>query len=345
MHAVAPAATGHGAAYAVVVTETIRCDVAELTSAIITAARAAGASAQTAQLLARSTVAAELRGKPAVGVAHLFDYLAALRTGRLNGDPSPLVERRRAASIVVDADNGAAQVAFERGFPSLIEAARTCGIAVMSIRRSFTAGELADYSHRIADAGFLALACANSPALMSVFGASAPVTGTNPMSFGLPHPSGPRVFDQASSATAWVSVRDAAECGHEIPDGWAIDADGVPTQDARAALAGALLPFGGVKGANIAVMVEMLAVLSGASFSSDAPAFDHGHEAPGTGLFALAIDPDAFDPGYVERAEQHHRRMAREHGVDFGRRRPVSTEIELPVELFERLTGAGTGAA
>src|SRR3546814_7514858 len=60
----------------------------------------------------------------------------------------------------------------------------------------------------------------------------------------------------------------------------------------RAALAGSLLPFGGARGANVALMVELLAAgLTGANWSREAPPFNKGAKSPGAGLFILAIDP------------------------------------------------------
>ena len=303
------------------------------------AVRAAGGGDRTAEALAEATVAAELRGKPAVGAAHLLDYLDALRAGRLNGDPHPQLTARRRAAISIDADQGAAQVAFDHGLASLVEAARASGIAVLSIGNCFSAGELAHYTTRVAEHGLVVFAGTNSPALMAVHGSSAPVTGTNPLSFALPHRLGPRVFDQASSATAWVSVRDAAYAAEPIPEGWAVNADGEPTTDATAALAGALLPFGGVKGGNIAVMVDTLAALSGGSFSLDAAPFDSGSRSPALGLFVIAIDPAAFDPDFAERAEAHHQRLTADHGIDFGRRKHPSPTIQLPPEVYDALRG------
>ena len=89
----------------------------------------------------------------------------------------------------------------------------------------------------------------------------------------------PRLIDQASSTAAWVRIRDAATAGEPIPEGWALDADVAATTDAAAAaLLGPLLPFGGVKGSNIALVVELLSVLSGVSSSVDAPDFASGTE-------------------------------------------------------------------
>lgn len=290
-----------------------------------------------AEGLATAAVSAEQRGKRDLGVAHLLDFLDALREGRLHGEASPQVRRPRHGVLVADADRGTAQLAVERAAATLVEAARDCGVAALSVTNCFPAGELAPYATRFADAGLIALACANSPALMSVFGSASPIAGTNPLAFAIPHPRGPRVFDQAASEAAWVSVRDAARRGDPLPPGWALGPDGQPTTDARAALDGALLPFGGVKGSNIAVMIEVLAAMSGGAFSLDAEPFDAGDRSPQLGMLIVAIDPSAFAEGYEQRVETHLERLADDHGVDVGRRKHPLPEIELAEPLYRAL--------
>src|SRR5699024_8799644 len=201
----------------------------ELRSLCEAAVRGDGGSADMPSALARATVDAEARGKTAVGAAHLPDYLDALRSGRLDGAAEPRVTGSRAAALTVDAANGTAQQAFESVIDDLVGRARDAGVAVLSIHRSFTAGELGYYARRLAALGLVAMTRANSPARVSVHGAREAVAGTNPMAFALPHPDGPRMFDQAASATAWVNVRAAADRGEAIPDGWALDPQGEPT--------------------------------------------------------------------------------------------------------------------
>jgi len=312
----------------------------ELERLCMQAVRAAGGSPELASSLAVATVAAERRGKTAVGAAHLIDYLDALRTARLNGTARPHLTRRRAAALTVDADRGAAQLAFDHAGDDLVEAARSCGVAVLSIHDSFPGGELGHYATRLAEQGLIALVCGNSPALMAAYDATEAVTGTNPLAFALPHSSGPRVIDQASSATAFVSIRQAAQRGEEIPRGWALDAGGRPTVDAAAALAGVLLPFGGAKGANIAMMIEMLAAMSGGSFSLDAAPFDTGSQSPRLGLFIAAIDPTAFDANYEQRAEDHLLRLRERFGIDVGRRKQPRTHVEIPEDLYQALAAS-----
>ena len=301
------------------------------------AVRAAGGSEETAVSLASATVAAERRGRAEVGAAHLLDYLDAMTHGRLDGRAVPQVVTARAGVLVVDAGGGTAQVAFDQVRDDLVTRAQENGIAILSIRGSFTAGEIGHYSTQLAEQGLVAVVGSNSPALVAALGSRDAVTGTNPLSFALPHPDGPRMFDQAASATAYVNIRDAAERGESIPAGWALAPDGQETTDPQAAMLGALLPFGGAKAGNIAFMIELLAVLPGSAFSLDAPPFDAGEEPPGVGLFAIAIDPTAFDPEYAQRVEAHLREIAREHGADFGRRKTARTHVDLPAPVHSAL--------
>ena len=319
---------------------TVSLPITELRDLCIAAITAAGGSTALAQSLAEATVAAERRGKTAVGTAHLFDYLDGLEAGRINGQARPKVTNRLPAAHHVDADRGTAQLAFDAVVDDFASSAANLGISVLNISNAFTAGELGYYTTRLAERGLVAFTGANSPALMSLFSSPGSATGTNPFSFAVPHADGPRMFDQATSATAWVNVRDAADRSETIPDGWALAPDGAATNNAEAALAGSLLPFGGVKGSNVALMIELLAVHGGGRFSVDAPAFDSGQESPGTGLFVIAIAADAFDPDYSKRVAEHLDRLHSQFGVDFGRKRSLDV-VELPRELHSALLSRG----
>ena len=318
----------------------IEVDWDQLASLCSTAIIAAGGDEPTAAALTEAVLAAERRGNTAVGVAHLMDYLDALEGGRLNGAPRPVIRHDRRSVITVSADDGIAQLAFVAARPALSDAARECGVAVLSISNSFPIGELGYYTYELAAEGFVALAAANSTPLMSLYGAPDAITGTNPLSFALPGRP-PRLVDQASSAVAWVRIRDAAAAGEPIPPGWALDADGNPTTDAAAALMGPVLPFGGIKGSNLALIIELLSVLSGASFSMDAPDFLSGNRPPRVGMFLVALDPAAFAGEYLDRVENHLERLRTRYGIDFGRYYSSVERMVLPDHIYARLDSAG----
>src|SRR5699024_3066458 len=139
-----------------------------------------------------------------------------------------------------------------------------------------------------------------------------------------------------SSETAGVNIRDADGRGDRIAEGWAQVERGASTVDAEAALAGSLLPFGGVKGSNLALMVELLAGHGGARFSLDAPAFDSGQENPGTGLFIIALAAAAFGPEHMDRTAVQLERLRTQFGTDFGLNHRLE-DIELPVAIHAAL--------
>lgn len=164
------------------------------------------------------------------------------------------------------------------------------------------------------------------------------VYGTNPLAFAAPVDNrAPLVIDQASSATAFVNIRQAAKRGKMIPEGWAIDERGQNTMDSREAIKGALLAFGGARGANIALMVEILAAgTTGANWSLDAPSFEEGSHSPGVGLFIVALTPELLAPGFSARmASQIERLSSKGIHVPGGSR--IEDEIDLPSSLVATL--------
>ena len=173
---------------------------------------------------------------------------------------------------------------------------------------------------------------------MTVPGAKTRVYCTNPIAFAAPLDEGPPLLiDQASSATAFVELRRYAERGEVLPPGWAVDADGQPTTDPSAALRGALLAFGGARGANIALMVEVLAAgLTGANWALDAPSFTAGDRSPGAGLLVIAIAPALLAPNLTHRLRLQLDRLAK-LGVHIPGRRTPAIEIELPEALAAEL--------
>jgi (2R)-3-sulfolactate dehydrogenase (NADP+) len=311
----------------------------ELTELCERALLGSGASPAQAAVLAEATVEAELLGRRPVGVSHLLDYVDGFRSGRI-AQGSPSLERRSAVISTVDCRGGIAQHGFDVALSGLCAGAVEHGLSVAALHHCFTAGELDYFVRRLNRRGLMGLACANSPALVRVAGARGPLLGSNPLAFGVPLPHGRRLaFDQASSATAWVAVRDAAMRDEPIPTTWAVDGSGAPTTSAAAALEGALLPFGGYKGGNIALLVEVLATLGGGLFSVDAPPFDHGAASPSVGVVVVAVSIETLDPGYLGRLDAQLDRWKVEHGADpdVWTAHHEAESSSIPRDLYEHL--------
>lgn len=258
-----------------------------------------GVAEKAAGLLAATVTAAERDGSPGHGLFRLPGYFESLACGYVDGQAEPLIERPRPGVILIDGRRGFAQVSLAAAAPMLMDAARQCGIACAAIRNAHHYAGLSHDVEPFAEQGFFALAIVNGRARVAPWGATRPVVGTNPFAFACPRAEGaPLVWDMATSAIANAEVLLAARDGHAIPAGVALDAAGAPTTSARAVLeGGSLLPFGGHKGAAIAVMIELLgAALTGARFG-----FEEGREAPpngrtsNTGQFVILIDPASKD--------------------------------------------------
>jgi (2R)-3-sulfolactate dehydrogenase (NADP+) len=310
----------------------------ELTALCRAALEAAGADRRVAGLLAAAALFAEDRGKSAVGVAHLLDYIGAMTDRRLDGRAVPAIAHRMPAVITSDARGGIAHTGFDESFADLVHAARRCGLAAFAQQRAFTCGQLGWFTERLADVGLVAVATAVSPAMLAAGPGTDRVFGTNPMAYSVPRAGGqPLTVDQASSSTAFVSVREAAARGQAIPEGWAIDGDGLPTTDAEAALAGALLPFGGYKGANIALFVELLSSMAGGNWALDAPPWDSGSRSPSVGMFVLAIDHEAVGQDFPERVTDQLERLAAAGMRVAGARRTGRPTVALRADVVAEL--------
>ena len=317
-----------------------RLSLAQAEAFAFDAARAVGANVAQARALARATVAAEAIGRRAVGFAHLPDYLEGYLAGRIRGDAEPELTFPAPAMIACDAREGVAQLGFDLAFADLASRATTFGLAAFAQRNAFTAGEVGYYPRRLAQAGLVAFAAANGPALITVPGAGAtPLFCTNPFAFAAPVERGPPLLiDQSSSAAAFVELRRRAKAGEPLPEGWAVDAEGLATTDPRAAMKGALLAFGGARGANIALMVETLAAgLTGANWSLDAPGFDAGAASPGAGLFVAAFNPQALAPDLPRRLADQLDRLAALGAHAPGQARTAAEVVEIPAKLALRI--------
>jgi len=250
-----------------------------------------------AQSVARALVAAEAEGQKGHGLSRAPSYAAQAKVGKVDGFAKPSLQWRRPAAAVVDAKHGFAYPAIDAALAALPEAAHASGIAAAAITRSHHCGVAGHAVEKLAEQGFIALMFANTPAAIAPWGGAKPVFGTNPIAFACPLPDRASiVVDLSLSKVARGNILAAKQKAESIPVGWALDAQGKPTTDPEAALAGTMLPLGDAKGTALALMVEMLAAgLTGCNFAGEASSFlDAEGPPPATGQLLIAFDPAAF---------------------------------------------------
>jgi (2R)-3-sulfolactate dehydrogenase (NADP+) len=327
----------------------MKLPIAEAEKLVAQALERAGACASMAAATAQALVLAEAQGLGSHGLSRVAQYATHLRNGRVNGAAQPRVVAGRDAAFVVDAGDGLAFPACELAVREAIERARRHGVAFAGVSNSHHCGVLVDHLRAAAAAGLVGLGFANSPAAMPAAGGRHPIFGTNPVAAAFPRRgTDPLLIDLSLSEVARGKVMVAAKEGKPIPIGWALDANGNPTTDAKAALEGSMLPIGAVsspKGAMLALIVELLVTaLIGASFGFEASSFfiDEGNR-PRIGQAFIVIDPDALAGRnrYLDRIEVLVAEMLKDDGVrlagtrrEQALRRAEQAGVEVPASLL-----------
>lgn len=268
------------------------------------ALRQAGASAEQAASVARSTRLAERDGIRSHGLLYVPIYAEHVRCGKVDGQARPEVSRPAPGAVRVDARHGFAHAAIDAGWGDFTGAARDNGIAAMTVHRSYNCGVLGHHAERLAEDGLLGLCFTHAPASIAPVGGKEPVVGTNPFSVAVPDGQGGAmlVIDQSASVIAKSEILLRARAGDPIEPEWALDAQGRPTTVAQEALEGSMRPAGGYKGFGVGLMVEIFAAaLSGANLSTEASPFAGPKGGPpGTGQCFIAIEPSGLSGGTFE---------------------------------------------
>jgi (2R)-3-sulfolactate dehydrogenase (NADP+) len=285
-----------------------RIAVRELESLMLAALQRSGATPAMARATARALAAAEAEGLGSHGASRIPQYCGHLRNGRAKGLAVPRIARDSKAAALVDAGQGLAFEACALAVDEAVRRAKEFGVSYVAVTNSNHFGVAAYHLQPVAAAGLVGLAFGNSPAAMPAWGGKRALFGTNPIAAVFPRRAAePLVVDLSLSAVARGRIMVAAREGKPIPEGWAVDRAGNPTTDAKAALEGSMLPAGGVKGAMLALVVELLVcALSGAAYGFESDSFFTAEGRPTRiGQAFLVVNPAALagDEVFFERVE------------------------------------------
>lgn len=340
--------------------DTLQLSLEEVHELARSACEANGCSTDQARAIADTVTAAERDQCHSHGLFRIPFFVRAIRESGVAPQAEPALEELAPSILRVDGGLGFAPLALEKGCNALIERTRQQGIAALCLNNVFHISALWPEVERLADAGLVGFAFTGAIDYVAPAGGSEPLYGTNPMAFAWPRNGKPPiVFDQASAASARGEIQVHLREGKSLPEGWAVGPDGQPTTDPETALAGAQLPFGGHKGASIALMVELLAgALIGDLFSYEAGEYDQaGVGAPRGGEFLIAIDParcvaDGDRAAQIEHAERLFERILGQDGTRLpgqrrfeARERTAAAGITIPRSLHEQIRAFIAGTA
>lgn len=242
------------------------------------------------------------RGVYSHGLNNIKWYSFALEHGIANPKAELTILREEPSMLYIDCNAGLGIAQVPKAMKLVVEKAKETGICVAALTHSGHFGMAAYYSLMAAEHGLFGWASAGGCQCVVPTGGKKAVLANSPWSAAFPAGekySEPVLTDMATSAVAIGKIDVARKNGTKIPFGWALDKDGLPTDDPVAFYESHnLMPFGGPKGYCVTVMVEMLsAVVSGAGFDGDVPFGPYDRIAPENhGQFLMAMDLSRFRP-------------------------------------------------
>lgn len=281
-------------------TDPARLSLAEAEDLCIRALLASKVSDTNARTTAKALVCAETDGQKGHGLSRIPSYSVQALSGKVDGHAIPSSSRPGTALLRINAKSGFAYPAIDLACESLPTIAAVTGVASACIYGSHHLGQAGAHAERLANTGLVAIVFSNSPKAITFWGGREPMMGTNPVAFAAPRANAaPLVIDMALSKVARGKILAAKIAGQKIPDSWALNADGEPTDDPTEAMQGSMLPIGDAKGAALVLMVELLtAALTGSNFGYEASSFfDPEGDSPGIGHTIIVFDPNMTSGG------------------------------------------------
>ena len=269
--------------------------ISELTQTIKSALVRSNVKDLNAQIVANALVKAEVDGKFGHGISRVMSYAAQAKIGKVDGHAEPIASHTKPGVLSVDASNGFAYPAIKMLTDMLPKIAHSQGIALGGVYRSHHFGVAGHIVEKTADMGMVSLLFGNTPSAIAPWKGNKALFGTNPLAFGAPSENGEHlIIDLAVSKVARGKILKASQENKKIPFGWAVDKNGIDTDDPKEALKGTMLPFGDAKGSALALMIEILAAaITGANFAYEADSFlDANGKPPNVGQLLIIIDPE-----------------------------------------------------
>ena len=309
-----------------------------------------------AERCAADIVLTNLWGIDSHGVLRLPIYARRLAEKVIKANPAVTVVASRGAFEILDGDAGMGFLVGHAAMERAVELAGQHGIGAVAVSNSNHFGAAALFANQATQADLIGLAMTNVTPNLVVPGGTQPITGNNPIAFGVPTPIGfPLLLDISMSAVAGGKLLLAAEKGEKIPLDWATDKSGRPTDDPDVGFQGFLMPLGGHKGFGLSLMVDILCgVVAGGAFQFGIKSmYSHPQDASETGHMMIALDPAiALDRGqFLNRMRAFYRTVKSSPTWEEDRAMYIPGEIEnetkrqrlrdgipIPRTLFHELT-------
>ena len=249
------------------------------------------------EIITESIVYAHRREKHTHGLFRIPIYIKKIQKKLMNAETRFTELKNTPVVSLFDANHGFGQVAGVRGMRICIDKAQKYGLGAVGIRNSNNFGTAGFIAEIASDKNMIGIVLGNSAPAIAPWGGKKAFMGTNPLAIAFPTDKnkGALVLDMATSVAARGKIRLAAKNGESIPDGWAFDPEGNPTNDPHKALLGSLKPIGDHKGFGLSLAIDILAgLLTGSAFGGDVKPLNSESEFSRYGHLFIAINIQFF---------------------------------------------------
>jgi LDH2 family malate/lactate/ureidoglycolate dehydrogenase len=256
----------------------------------------------------------DLYGIESHGMQRMVRYHMGIKKGMIDVSAKPKVVFETPLSAVIDGRDGMGQLVGRRSMELAIKKAKESGVGIVTVRNSNHYGIAGYYAKMACDEGLIGFSFTNSEAItVPTFGKIA-MLGTNPIACAMPAEPYPFFFDASTSVVTRGKLEIYNKAGKPMPEGWALDKNGLPSTDAADVLknivgkaGGGIMPLGGSSetlGSHKGYGYAMLCVIF-SSILSLGTTSNHAMQGGKGGICHgfIAINPSLFgDPAAIKAA-------------------------------------------
>ena len=273
-----------------------------------------GFNAAEAKTITDVLLLSDLYGIESHGMQRMYRYYKSIQKGMIRPENKGEVVFETPVSAVIDAQDGMGQVVGRKGMEMAIQKAKTTGIGIVAIRNSNHYGIAGYYAKMACEEGLIGISCTNTNAIMVPTYGRMAMLGTNPIAVAMPAEPYDFFFDASTTVVTRGKLEVYNKLGKPLHDGWALNKDGHPSNDAADVLdniaahnGGGIMPLGGStedtgshKGYGWAMVCEIFSSIVSMGTTSDQTG-KGGHGGICHGF--LVIDPKIF--GDAEAIKAH----------------------------------------
>ena len=242
-----------------------------------------GFNAEEAKIITDVLLMSDRYGIESHGMQRTYRYYKSIQKGMIKVESKGKVVFETPVSAVLDAEDGMGQVVGHKAMEMAIEKAKKCGIGMVTVRNSNHYGIAGYYAKMACDQGLIGISCTNTNAIMvPTYGRTA-MLGTNPIAVAMPAEPYDFFFDASTTVVTRGKLEVYNKKGEPLHDGWALNKDGKPSNDAADVLdniaakaGGGIMPLGGStedtgshKGYGYAMLCEIFSSIVSLGTTSD----------------------------------------------------------------------------